>query len=71
MNAKKKLVMVFDTVGNGSMTVSLDNPKDGITLDDVKEAAAKVVPVLETAKGNKASAFSRAVIVTTAEEELI
>ncbi len=66
----KKLNLVFATTGDSNMTVSLSDPKDGLTLDECKSAAAKLKVVLAPSDGVEVTDFSKAVIVTTTEEEL-
>jgi hypothetical protein len=66
----KKLVLSFATDGKGTLGVSLNNPKDNLTLDEVKAAAEKAMPVLATSGGVLASAFDSAKIVTTTVEVL-
>ncbi len=66
----KKLNLIFSTTGTSDMTVSLSDPKDGLTLDECKTAAAKLKVVLEPSGGAEVTDFSKAVVVTTTEEEL-
>lgn len=50
--------------------MTIANPKDGLTLDEVKTAAAKIQAVLVSRSGADITGFKKAVIVTTSEEEL-
>ena len=69
MAETKKLKMVFSTDANTHLNLTIPNPKEGLTLKGVREAATSMIPVLMTSKGAKA-ALDRAVLVTTTEEEL-
>ncbi len=66
----KKLNLVFATNGTSDLTVSLADPKDDLTLEECKTAAAKLKLVLEPTGGAEVTDFSKAVVVTTTEEEL-
>ena len=66
----KKLNLIFATSGNSSMTVTLSDPKDDISLDECKAAAAKLKVVLQPSGGEDVTDFTKAVVVTTTEEEL-
>lgn len=44
----KNLALVFKTNSKSTMTITLANPRDNVTLDEVKAAAAKMIPVLVT-----------------------
>lgn len=66
----KELQLVFTAEGNGELTISLPNPKDGLTLAEAQTAAVKLIPVLQTAKGSSVTALKKAQIVTTTEEAL-
>lgn len=66
----KKLNLVFTTTGTSDMTVSLSDPKDDLTLEECKTAAAKLKLVLQPTGGAEVADFSKAVVVTTTEEEL-
>ena len=70
MAETKKLKMVFSTDANTHLNLTIPNPKEGLTLNGVREAATSMIPVLMTSKGAKAAALDRAVLVTTTEEEL-
>lgn len=47
----KNLALVFKTNSKSTMTITLANPRDDVTLDEVKAAAAKMIPVLVTSAG--------------------
>lgn len=66
----KTLQLVFAAGGNATSTLSIANPKDGLTLDEVKAGAAKIQEIFVTRSGAELTGFKKAVIVTTSEEEL-
>ena len=66
----KTLKMTFSTAGKSNMVFSLENPKDGLTLDEAKQEAAKLIPVLVTRSGAEVKEFISAVISTTTDEPL-
>ena len=66
----KTLQLVFNAGSNATSTMTISNPKDGLTLDEVKTAAAKIQAVLVSRSGADITGFKKAVIVTTSEEEL-
>lgn len=66
----KKINLVFTSAGNKEYTLTLADPKEDLTLEECQTAAAKLLPVLLTHSGEDLSAFKRAVLVTTTEQEL-
>ena len=50
--------------------VSIENAKEGLTLDEAKTAAAKILPVLTTKSGVEVISFEKAVLTTTTQEVL-
>ena len=44
--------------------------RDNVTLDEVKAAAAKMIPVLVTSAGADVTGLEKATVITTSEEEL-
>ena len=66
----KKLQLVFKTAANTTSTVSIENAKEGLTLDEAKTAAAKILPVLTTKSGVEVISFEKAVLTTTTQEVL-
>ncbi|WP_444196203.1 DUF2922 domain-containing protein [Dialister succinatiphilus] len=66
----KTLQLVFAAGSNATSTVTINNPKDGVTLDEVKAGAAKIQEIFVTRSGADFTGFKKAVIVTTSEEEL-
>ena len=67
---QKKLQLVFKTAANTTSTVSIENAKEGLTLDEAKTAAAKILPVLTTKSGVEVISFEKAVLTTTTQEVL-
>ena len=65
----KKLQLVFKTAANTTSTV-IENAKEGLTLDEAKPAAAKILPVLTTKSGVEVISFEKAVLTTTTQEVL-
>ena len=65
----KKLQLVFKTAANTTSTVSIENAKEGLTLDEAK-TAAKILPVLTTKSGVEVISFEKAVLTTTTQEVL-
>ena len=63
----KKLNLVFNTSGK-AMTVSLADPKDGLTLDECRTAAEKLQLVLAPSSGETVTGFEKATVVTTTTE---
>ena len=67
---EKELELVF-RAGGTTMTINVKDPKDGLTLAQVQEAAGKLIPVLETTKGEAATALEKAQIITTEVTALV
>lgn len=53
MNSMKSLALVFKTLGNSTMTITLSSPRDNVTLDEAKAAAAKLIPILSPMQAQK------------------
>ena len=66
----KTLQLVFAAGSNATSTLTIANPKDGLTLDEVKAAVAKIQPIMVTRSGAEFTGFKKVVIVSTTEEEL-
>ena len=60
----KKLNLVFNTSGK-AMTVSLTDPKEGLTLEECRTAAEKLQVVLSPSSGETVTGFEKATVVTT------
>lgn len=65
----KKLNLVFNTSGK-AMTVSLTDPKEGLTLEKCRTAAEKLQVVLSPSSGETVIGFEKATVVTTTTEEV-
>lgn len=52
------------------MTVTLANPKDSLTREEVNAAAAKLIPILITRSGSEVTELEKVTISTTTTEEL-
>ena len=66
----KKLKLTFKTEGNGTMEISIADPKDNLTLADAQTAAGNMIPILETNSGAMATELKEAVIINTDETPL-
>lgn len=66
----KTLNLVFRTSGKSTMTVTLTNPKDNLTREEVNAAAAKLIPILITRSGAEVTELEKVTISTTTTEEL-
>lgn len=66
----KTLKLTFSTAGKSNMVLSIENPKEGLTLSEAKVEAAKLIPVLVTRSGAEVKEFISAVITTTSDEPL-
>ena len=67
----KTLQLVFAAGTNATSTLTVANPKDDLTLDEVKAAAAKIQAIMVIRSGAELTGFKKAVIVSTTEEELV
>lgn len=67
----KKLRLTFKTEGTSTMEVSLADPKENLTLDQVKTEAASIIPVFATNTGLAATELKSAVYVNTEETEIV
>lgn len=63
--------LIFKTSGKSTMTVTLANPKDSLTREEVNAAAAKLIPVLVTRSGAEVTELEKVTISTTTTEELV
>lgn len=63
--------LIFKTSDKSTMTVTLANPKDSLTREEVNAAAAKLIPVLVTRSGAEVTELEKATISTTTTEELV
>ena len=66
----KTLNLIFKTEGKTDLTVSLDNPKEDLTLSECQAAADKLIPILLTRTGVTVTSLKKAMISTTTEAEL-
>ena len=71
MATEKKLELTFNMEGNGTMTVSIPNPPEDLSLDTVKEKAAKMIPVLVSNSGAAALSLKKAKVVETKATDLV
>ena len=66
----KTLNLTFKTSGKSTTTVTLANPRDSLTREEVNTAAAKLIPVLVTRSGAEVTELEKVTISTTTTEEL-
>lgn len=66
----KKLKLTFAMDGDVTMDVTVANPKDGLALAAVQNAAADLMPVLEGKGGIGAKSLKEAKYITTTEEAI-
>ena len=66
----KKLELTFTTAGTSTVTFSIDDPKDGLTLTEVQQKAPDIAKVLVTRAGVQAVALKKATIVNTTSKDL-
>lgn len=66
----KKLLLTFTVEGNGTMEVSIENPKEDMTYETALAAAADIIPVLITNKGAEALSLKQAEIVESTTTKL-
>lgn len=67
----KKLRLTFKTEGNSTMEVSIGDPKENLTLAQVKTETDNIIPVLATNTGLMATELKSAVYVNTEETEIV
>lgn len=67
----KKLKLTFALADEGTMSMTLSAPKDGLDAGTVQTAAASIVPVLEGASGAAAESLTGAVYITTTEDVIL
>lgn len=71
MISSKELQLVFLMEEEGRLTLTIDDPKEDLTIERIQEAAAKIIPVLESASGAHAVSLKNATISTTTKTVLI
>lgn len=67
----KKLKLTFSLEGNGTLSVTLSSPKEGLDAEALETAAASIVPVLESTSGAAATALAGAVYITPPEDVVL
>ncbi len=67
----KKLRLTFKTEGNSTMEVSIADPKENLTLAQVKTETDNIIPVLAANTGLMATELKSAVYVNTEETEIV
>lgn len=61
----RTLKLTFSTSGKSNFTLSIDNAKDALTLETVRQEAAKLIPVLVTRSGAEVKEFIKATVTMT------
>lgn len=69
-NTGTTLELTFLMEGNGTMTLTIPNPAEDLSLETVKEKAAKIIPVLVSASGAAAVSLKKARLVETKATDL-
>ncbi len=59
----KSLEITFNLDDGRTMIISIPSPKEDLTLDTVKEKAAKIIPILESNSGASAISLKQAKVV--------
>lgn len=67
----EKLELVFTTAGKGTVSFSVDNPKEGLTLAEVQEKAPTLAKILVTRSGVAAGELKSAKRIKTTSEDLV
>lgn len=66
----KTLELTFATAGTNTITVTLDNPKDDLTLETVRTKASDIANIMVNRSGVQATNLLKAEVVNTTREEL-
>lgn len=66
----KTLTLTFATAGNRNYTMMIDQPKEGLTLEEVKKQAAILMKVLVNRSGLELTELVKAEMTTSTTEEL-
>lgn len=66
----KTLTLTFATANKRNYTMVIDEPKEGLTLDEVKTQAAKLMKVLVNRSGLELTELVKAEMTTSTTEEL-
>ncbi len=66
----KKVNLIFITAGKSDLTVTLEGPKDGLTLEECRQAAEKMKDILLTRSGVEVTGFKKATLSETTETDL-
>jgi hypothetical protein len=67
----KKITLVFNTEGNRTIQISLDNPVENLTAETLQSSAANIIPILQTSGGLSAVSLKSAEYVTTSVEKVV
>lgn len=67
----KKLTLVFNTEGNRTIQISLDNPQENLSAETVNTKAEQIIPILQTSGGLSALTLKSAEYTTTTVEKVV
>ena len=67
----KKLVLEFNTQGNRTLQISLDNPQENLTAETIQSYAENIIPVLQTSSGLSVLSLKSAEYTTTTVEKVV
>lgn len=68
--SEKKLRLVFKRSDDKLFNFELPNPKDGLTLAEIKQHCEKIIPVIATDSGLTVSKFEKAYYITLTAQEI-
>ncbi len=67
----KKLVLEFNTQGNRTLQISLENPQENLTAETIQSYAENIIPVLQTSGGLSVLSLKSAEYTTTTVEKVV
>jgi hypothetical protein len=67
----KKLVLEFNTQGNRTLQISLENPQENLTAETIQSYAENIIPVLQTSSGLSVLSLKSAEYTTTTVEKVV
>lgn len=70
-SSSKQLELIFQTENNGTLTVSVANPKDTLTRAEAEAAAEKIRVVLQSASGALAVSLKNIRLVKSEVSDLV
>ena len=67
----KKLVLEFNTQGNRTLQISLENPQENLTAETIQSYAENIIPVLQTSSGLSVLSLKSAEYTTNTVEKVV